>query len=167
MYASHHEQIGSRTPLITNKSVHVRLSSRTNRFMYASHHEQIGSRMPLITNKSSKKKFRWQTASRVMNTQAGNMVGDKLGVLAEECQLLCNFCSVHIPARIRCAFSWISLCFVVFYILLNKTPMGKMVSVYEHFGWRTASRNELNSWTEVPLYLDLEAYEKATFHVCL
>jgi hypothetical protein len=30
--------------------------------------------------------------------------------------------------------------------------MGKIVSVYEHFGRRTASRNELNSWTEVPLY---------------
>jgi hypothetical protein len=29
--------------------------------------------------------------------------------------------------------------------------MGKIVSVYEHFGWRTVSRNELNSWTEVPL----------------
>jgi hypothetical protein len=24
-------------------------------------------------------------------------------------------------------------------------PMGKIVSVYEHLGWRTASRNELNS----------------------
>jgi hypothetical protein len=31
--------------------------------------------------------------------------------------------------------------------------MGKIVSVYEHFGLRTASRNELNSWTEVPLYI--------------
>jgi hypothetical protein len=30
--------------------------------------------------------------------------------------------------------------------------MGKIVSVYEHFGSRTASRNELSSWTEVPLY---------------
>jgi hypothetical protein len=28
-----------------------------------------------------------------------------------------------------------------------------LVSVYEHFGSRTASRNELNSWTEVPLYV--------------
>jgi hypothetical protein len=27
-----------------------------------------------------------------------------------------------------------------------------LVSVYEHFGSRTASRNELSSWTEVPLY---------------
>jgi hypothetical protein len=27
-----------------------------------------------------------------------------------------------------------------------------LVSVYEHFGLRTASRNELSSWTEVPLY---------------
>jgi hypothetical protein len=41
------------------------------------------------------------------------------------------------------------LCFVVFYILLNKTPMGKIVSLEEHSGWRTASRNELNSWTEL------------------
>jgi hypothetical protein len=29
----------------------------------------------------------------------------------------------------------------------------KFVSVYEHFGSRTASRNELSSWTEVPLYM--------------
>jgi hypothetical protein len=28
-----------------------------------------------------------------------------------------------------------------------------LVSVYEHFGSRTASRNELSPWTEVPLYL--------------
>jgi hypothetical protein len=28
-----------------------------------------------------------------------------------------------------------------------------LVSVYEHFGSRTASRNELSSWTEVPLYM--------------
>jgi hypothetical protein len=28
-----------------------------------------------------------------------------------------------------------------------------LVSVYEHFGSRTASRNELSSWTEVPLYI--------------
>jgi hypothetical protein len=27
-----------------------------------------------------------------------------------------------------------------------------LVSVYEHFGSQTASRNELSSWTEVPLY---------------
>jgi hypothetical protein len=50
--------------------------------------------------------------------------GDKLRVSAGERQLLCNFRLVHIPARIRRAFSWISLCFVVFYILLNKTTMG-------------------------------------------
>jgi hypothetical protein len=30
--------------------------------------------------------------------------------------------------------------------------MGKIVSVYEYFGSWTASRNELSSWTEVPLY---------------
>jgi hypothetical protein len=30
--------------------------------------------------------------------------------------------------------------------------MGKIVSVYEHLGSRTASRNGLSSWTEVPLY---------------
>jgi hypothetical protein len=35
-----------------------------------------------------------------------------------------------------------------------------MVSVYEHFGWRTASRNELNSWTEVPLYSDIRGKNK-------
>jgi hypothetical protein len=77
--ASHHEQIGSRTPLITNKSVHERLSSRTNRFTNASHHEQIGSRTPLTTKKSvhelifRKKKSRVKNGvSRVTNTQAGN-----------------------------------------------------------------------------------------------
>jgi hypothetical protein len=46
-------------------------------------------------------------------------VGDKLRVSAGEHQLLCNFRSVHISARIRRAFSGISLRFVVFYILLN------------------------------------------------
>ena len=30
--------------------------------------------------------------------------------------------------------------------------MGKIVSVYEHFGLRTNFRNELSSWTEVLLY---------------
>jgi hypothetical protein len=50
------------------------------------------------------------------------VVVNKLGVSAGRHQLLCNFRSVHI------------------------------VSVYEHFGWRTASGNKLNSWTEVPLY---------------
>jgi hypothetical protein len=50
------------------------------------------------------------------------MVGDRRGVSAGERQLLCNFRSVHIPARIRRAFSWISLCFVFFCMLLNKTP---------------------------------------------
>jgi hypothetical protein len=34
--------------------------------------------------------------------------------------------------------------------------MGKIVSVYENFRWRTASRNELNSRTEVPLYSKLD-----------
>jgi len=27
--------------------------------------------------------------------------------------------------------------------------MGKIVSVYEHFGLRTTFKNELSSWTEV------------------
>jgi len=31
--------------------------------------------------------------------------------------------------------------------------MGKIVSVYEHFGLRTTFRNELSSWTEVWLYI--------------
>jgi hypothetical protein len=57
--------------------------------------------------------------SWITNMQAGN----KLAVSLQEHQLLCNFCSVHIPAQIRCAFPWISLSFVVFFnILLNKTP---------------------------------------------
>jgi hypothetical protein len=30
-----------------------------------------------------------------------------------------------------------------------------LVSVYEHFGSRTATRNELSSWTEVPLYIQI------------
>jgi hypothetical protein len=57
------------------------------------------------------------------------------------------------PARIRRAFSWISLFFVVFFRYHWIRHRGtKEVSIYEHSGWRTASRNELNSWTEVPLY---------------
>jgi hypothetical protein len=110
----------------------------------------LGSRTTVITNKVSGKKVSgWRTVSRVTNTEAG----DKLGISAGERQVLCTFRSLHIPARISRAFSWISLCFVVFLnMLLNKTPMGKIVSLYEHFGLRTASRNELNSWTEVPLY---------------
>jgi hypothetical protein len=72
------------------------------------------------------------------------MVGNKLEVSAGERQLLCNFHSVHIPAWIRRAFSWISLCFVVFYILLNKTPWDQRRK--NSFSLRTASRNKLNSW---------------------
>jgi hypothetical protein len=81
--ACHHEQIGLRTPLITNKSVHERLSSRTNRFTNASHHEQIGSRTPFITNKSVHErlssrtnrftnKFSEQKTSRVTNSVSSN-----------------------------------------------------------------------------------------------
>jgi hypothetical protein len=41
-----------------------------------------------------------------MNKQGGTTtVGDKLGVSAEERQLLCYFHSVHIPAGIRRAFA--------------------------------------------------------------
>jgi hypothetical protein len=32
-----------------------------------------------------------------------------------------------------------------------------LVSVYEHFGSRTAPRNELSSWTEVPLYMEFSS----------
>jgi hypothetical protein len=38
-----------------------------------------------------------------------------------------------------------------------------LVSVYEHFGSRTASRNELSSWTEVPLYMNVFATEDLYF----
>jgi hypothetical protein len=36
--------------------------------------------------------------------------------------------------------------------------MGKIVSVYEHFGSLTAPRNELSSWTEAPLYCNSLAF---------
>jgi hypothetical protein len=94
----------------------------------------LGSRTPLITNKFSEEKKSRVTNGVSRTRKPATTVGDKLGVSARERQLLCNFRSLHIPARIRLAFSCISLCFVVFYILLNKTPMGKIVSLEEHSG---------------------------------
>jgi hypothetical protein len=89
------------------------------RFTNASHHEQIRSRI----NFPNKKCLGWWTVSRVITRKPATTVGDKLGVSAGERQLLCNFHSVHIPARICRAFTWISLCFVDFFnTLLNKTP---------------------------------------------
>jgi hypothetical protein len=41
-----------------------------------------------------------------------------------------------------------------------------LVSVYEHFGSRTASRKELSSWTEVPLYLFLLESESTPEPYC-
>jgi hypothetical protein len=87
----------------------------------------LGSRTPLITNKSVHEQIfggglGWRTR------KPATTVGDKLGVSAGERELLCNFRSVHI------------------------------VSVYEHFGWWTASRNELNLWTKVPPYLKTHRY---------
>ena len=43
-------------------------------------------------------------------------------------------------------------------------PMGKIVSVYEHFGLRTTFRNELSSWTEVRLYCHLQT--APLYHIC-
>jgi hypothetical protein len=72
-------------------------------------HERPCSR----TNFPSKKRLGWRTVSRITNTQADN--SGKLRVSARECQFLVNFGSVNIPACIRRAFSWISLCFVLFF----------------------------------------------------
>jgi hypothetical protein len=63
--------------------------------MNASNHEQIGSRTYFPKKKVSGDEHASQQ----------QQFGDKLGVSAEERQLLCNFRSVHIPARIRRAFS--------------------------------------------------------------
>jgi hypothetical protein len=81
------------------------------RFTNAPVHEQFGSR----TNFPSKKRLGWRTVARVTNTQAGN--SGKMRVSVRECQLLVNFGSVHIPACIRRALSWISLCFVLFFLI--------------------------------------------------
>jgi hypothetical protein len=80
----------------------------------------------------------WET-----NTQASNNGWQQVGISAGKRQLLCNFYSLHIPARIRRAFSWISWCFVVFFnILLNKTPWDQ-----RSFGLRTFRvTNSLQEW---------------------
>jgi hypothetical protein len=85
----------------------------------------LGSRTPLITNKFSGvggtvSGYKWCFESRTH--KPATTVDDKLGVSVGERQLLCNFRSVHIPARIRLAFSWISLCLWFICILLIKTP---------------------------------------------
>jgi hypothetical protein len=64
----------------------------------------------------------WRTVSRITNMQAGN------------------------SGKLATASSWEYRRGSVSCWLTN------LVSVYEHFGSRTASRNELSSWTEVPLY---------------
>jgi hypothetical protein len=78
---------------------------------------------PRFTNEFSRK-----IASRVTNGVSINEHASRQQRLAtswkyrrESVSCLCNVCSLHIPARICRAFSWISLCFVVFYVLLNKT----------------------------------------------
>jgi len=68
-----HWNIGSRTPLFTNNSVHEQIFRAKN----VSDDERC---LGLRTRKPA------------------TAVGDKLRVSARECQLLVNFGSVHIPA---------------------------------------------------------------------
>jgi hypothetical protein len=75
------------------------------------------------TNFPSKKRLGWRTVSRITNTQAGN--SGKLRVSARE----------SVAGKL-----WLCI-----------NPC--LISVYEHFGSRTASRDGLSSWTEAPLYL--------------
>jgi hypothetical protein len=86
--------LGSRTLLFTNNSVHERSCSRTIRF----------------TN----------------NFPSKNGLGLRTRKLATAAS------SLYRRGSVSC---WLS----------------NLVSVYEHFGSRTASRNGLSSWTEVPL----------------
>jgi hypothetical protein len=58
----------------------------------ASHHEQIGSR----TNLPKKKVSGDERCLELRTLKSATTVGDKLGVSAEERQLLCNFRLVHI-----------------------------------------------------------------------
>jgi hypothetical protein len=76
---------------------------------------------PRFTNAPVHEQILWAKASRITSMQAGNN-----GKLATEASL---------EYRRWSASYWLT----------------NLVSVYEHFGSRTASRNELSSWTEVPL----------------
>jgi hypothetical protein len=89
----------------------------------------VHERFSSRTHFLEKKSLGWRTVFQAMNTQAGNNGWQQAGSIgsAGEHQLLCNFRSVHI------------------------------VSFYEHFGRQTASRNELNLWTEVPLYCNISS----------
>jgi hypothetical protein len=85
------------------------------RFTNAPVHEQFGSR----TNFPSKKS---RMTNGVSDYEHASWQQRQARVSARECLLLVIFGSVHIPACIRRAFSWISLCLFFFNILLNKTP---------------------------------------------
>jgi len=58
-----------------------------------------------------------------------------------------NLCTKHCCKNLNKQSSGVHL------IHFTLIPMGKVVSVYEHFGLRTTFRNALSSWTEVWLYL--------------
>jgi hypothetical protein len=106
-----------------HKHTHVH-NTHIHIYSVTSVHERPCSRTIRFTNKfSEQKRLGWRTVYRIRNTQAGNN-----GKLATEA-------------------GWEYGCGSVSCLLTN------LVSVYEHFGSRTASRNELSSWTEVPLYI--------------
>jgi hypothetical protein len=140
-----HERLSSRTPVITNASHQERLSPRTNRF----------------TNKfSEQKSLGLRTVSQVTNTQATNNGWRQAGSIGGRASVAVWLSlSTHHCYNSPCLL----LNFIVFCGFLYIIKQYKLVSVYEHFGRRTASRNELNSLTEVPLYFAgswLKVYSK-------
>jgi hypothetical protein len=88
----------------------------------------LGSRTPLITNKSVHEQIFLEKKSRVTNGVSSNERASWQQWLATSWE--------YWHESVSCCVTFAQY----------------TVSVYEHFGWQTASRNELSSWTEVPLY---------------
>jgi hypothetical protein len=75
--------------LVKNKDIHWNLGSRTPLFMNSSVHEQIFQAKNVSDD---------ERCLGLRTRKLATAVGDKLRVSARECHLLVNFVSVHIPA---------------------------------------------------------------------
>jgi hypothetical protein len=121
----------------------------------------LSSWTPLIMNKSVHEQIFQKKKSRVTNGVSSNEHASRQQWLATsweyqresisccltfaQCTSLLEFAVPSLEFHCVCDF------FIYYKIRHLGTKEGKIVSVYEHFGWQTASRDELNSWTEFPL----------------
>jgi hypothetical protein len=111
----------------------------------------LGSRTPLITNKSVHEQIFRKKKSRVTNGVSSNEHASRQQWLATSWEYRRESVSYY----------------VTFAQYTSAVPSLEFHcdSLYEHFGWRTASRNLLNSWTEVPLYPPLCVVINETFRI--